>query len=203
MDNLVCEVRRLPSRRRFSWYERKLNSITASEACEESRVIGASTARTMHDLSEECSRIPTASISHLQFEATSCARGAQLAEARGWIALPAAHLAAAPPSEAALLALIHELSEVGGPIVKVAYPCDTPEAISIGLNVLQCRDPGMPEVALIPRGSRQARVLFALAGSRLVYAPLRQTSERMSADWFRGLTTRSSTLDPGVQDFLA
>ena len=133
-------------------------------------------------------------LTHVQFEADAAAAGRVAAlRAEGLATIPARHLDRPPPDAAALADHAYRLADLGTGIIKLVYPCSGPGLLRHGLDLLESwlagRAEGRPALSLTPHGSRQARVAAALAGSRLVYAPLRTTAERMSAAWYRALVS--------------
>ncbi|MBB5774976.1 type I 3-dehydroquinate dehydratase [Nonomuraea jabiensis] len=203
LDHLVCEVARLPEAAEFHWYEldldRGIPALPPRPTDWTANVIAATRAPAGPDLAVMVRRGLPAGITHLQFEVAgddAAARElARLAEDRGVTPILARHLPRPPRGPDELRAVAETLAELGGELVKVAHPAPSRPDVEAALAVLSQWPAGRPGLSLTPMGGRQARVAAALWGSRLVYAPLTPTAERMSAHWYRELTTCSTILE--------
>lgn len=188
LENLVCEVSRMPRSSRYSWYELDLDagSLPVGPLPRGVRLIGA-TRTDGAEAVRKASSLRVSGITHVQFEASEDAtRHIRSLSQAGLKAIPARHLRCVPACPTELARHSEWLSELDCPIVKLVYPAPEPSNVQWGLDVLGGWG-GRSSLSLTPHGSRQGRVAAALAGSRLVFAPLRETAERLSASWYRAL----------------
>jgi hypothetical protein len=195
LENLVCEVDRVPGQGACRWYELDLDArpdrIDLAGGAVAARVIAATRRMNVRELEQAVRRLESSVVTHVQFEtpddALTARRMSHLVVAAGRRPLPARHLDRPPANRQVLVSYAERLAGLDGEIVKLVYPAVDAEHVEMGLEMLATWVG--PALSLTPAGTRQSRVAAALAGSRLVYAPMRHTGDRMSARWWWELAT--------------
>lgn len=194
LEHLVCEVPAPTSSAKFLWYEIDLD---AAQRVDGSRtwppgvkVIGSTRGATWSIVSPGIERARDVDATHVQFESSDSWEATRsMIDAitdHGMSAIPARHLDR-PPTETRLRRELDALAACSTSHVKLAYPAPNDEHLVLGLKALAEWPDDLPQLSLTPMGGRQARLTAALAGSRLVFAPVQSTAERMSAFWLRAL----------------
>ncbi|MFI1996439.1 hypothetical protein [Actinoplanes sp. NPDC020271] len=204
LEHLVCEVPSLDAAPGFRWYEIDGDDADAVRAAGGGASAGGEViVATRREASAIHEMLPTATggpATHLQFEIGNGKSGQAAVVAvrdRGLTPIPACHLAATPSTFSHLRRVGEDLAALGSPIVKVVFPASEDRHVRWAEQLLQDWPHDQVGLSLTPAGHRQGRVRAALAGSRLVFAPLVSTSERMSAFWYRQLIVSST---PGPKD---
>lgn len=199
-SHLVCEVPHVPAVPEYAWYEIDLDGDLTralwSQTRPDTHVIAAtrqsSPVRVRALVGQGIWNIAT----HIQFEFDGCTVDAsdlvRYLHYVGLEAIPAWHLEKPPRSQEELYSTIERLASLPVSIIKLVYPVGSAEHLEMGMTILRSWPDTEPALSLTPAGSRQARLAAALAGSRLVYAPLEATVDRMPASWWRALVTEPS-----------
>ncbi|GAB3086017.1 type I 3-dehydroquinate dehydratase [Nocardioides zeae] len=200
-EQLVSEVDHVPATGWFAWYEvplerARLATGAPARSPASPRVIAATRSHDAHRLQELLPSLAGTGVTHVQFEAeASDPRTRRLFAAindQGISPIPATHLPRTVGAEE-LRTHAESLAGLGGAIVKVVYPAPTPEDVRAGLDVLAEWPQETVPLSLTPAGSRQGRLVAALAGSALVFVPPVAETDRLPAPWWRAL------LDPSVE----
>jgi hypothetical protein len=198
LDHLVCEVPTTGAASGFAWYELDaddpdvVRSFAASVRPAPARVIAATRRGAAGTADELIPELSGDAITHVQFEAVDVPRSRVTVDALGTIgidALPACHLDAAPARPDLLRAAAERLAVLGTDLIKLVFPATEAQHLRWAEELLQQWPHQDVGLSLTPAGSRQGRLRAALAGSRLVFAPLTGTAERMSAYWYREMVT--------------
>lgn len=207
LDNLVCETYQPDLAPGFHWYEADYDAhggdmTWARRQPDVLRLIFATRHSVPSYVEAVIQQAAICHATHIQFEAGdghSARRIVAQAHGSGIDAIPARHLREPLGAPHQLRGVVNELAETGASAVKVVFPARDWTHVMWAVDLLG--DWPLPEVRLsiTPSGNRQARVAAALAGSRLVYAPLDSTSERMSAFWYRDfIRVETSAPDTGM-----
>nr|WP_296073378.1 hypothetical protein [uncultured Actinoplanes sp.] len=199
LEHLVCEVGRPGDPPGYLWYELDWDDpavVAANEAVApagSARVIAA-TRRGPHATVREV--VPSIGpATHVQFEVPRSAEGRTAVAAirdSGRTPVPALHLTATPAGPGELRNRVEALAELGTDLIKLVFPAPRLEHIRWAEALLDNWPQRSVGLSLTPAGGRQGRVAAALAGSRLVFAPLSATAERMPASWYRALAVSAS-----------
>ncbi|MFG1838763.1 hypothetical protein ACGFH8_10060 [Micromonospora sp. NPDC049175] len=207
LEHLVCEVPSLGAAPGFRWYELDGDDAGVMRASRERGATpedGASVVvATRHGAARVIEALPTigaAAATHVQFEVSGHARDAAALDAvrdHGLTPIPACHLPAAPSRRGHLKDRAERLAALGAPVVKVVYPALNARHVGWAEELLREWPHERVGLSLTPAGHRQGRLRAALAGSRLVFAPLTTTAERMSAYWYRDLVVATG---PGSEN---
>jgi hypothetical protein len=205
LDHLVCEVPRLGTATGFAWYELDWDDPVVTRTCADDHVprpgrVIAATRRGPTDVVDEVlPTLPAGAVTHLQFEVPHAPDGHDAVVAvrtAGFIPIPARHLPAAPSDQDALRSTAESLAALGTGLIKVVFPATDAAHLRWAETLLREWPHDRVGLSLTPAGTRQGRLGAALAGSRLVFAPLSDTAERMSASWYRRLVTPSPDVRP-------
>lgn len=193
LDHLVCEVPTLGMVDGFRWYELDGDSQTFDPPrYRPGYNVIVATRRPTQSALLLLERLRGSGVSHLLFEADDLSASRQVvrdASRIGIGAIATRHLADLPESTDLLLAAADDLRRLNPQFVKLAFPAVEEHTVRIGLDALDRWRSGWPPLCITPMGTRQGRVAAALAGSRLVFAPMVEHDDRPSADWFRTLAT--------------
>lgn len=194
-----------PAAQRCTWFEVTAHHVKLSESPLPAQCKNVVLAVHGHQIAgswlEELADAPIR-VTHVQFESSSLAVDATRVEAirrAGFVPIPARHLSDRESPH--LGTVLNDLCGLGASIIKVAVPVGASCRIDTVVAALASW-PSEPALSLTPLGSRQGRVAAALAGSRLVFAPNRTTSQRMSADWYVELLKPAPQGDEGVDTWL-
>lgn len=194
LEHLVCEVPAPMSSSQFLWYEIDLDNAVPTDGLHTwlpgVNVIGSTRGATWSVVSTSIERARDMNATHVQFESSGSSDVTRsVIDAigdHGMSAIPARHLDK-PPSETVLRRELDTLAACATSHVKIAFPAPDDEHLAVGLSALAEWPDELPQLSLTPMGGRHSRLAAALAGSRLVFAPLLSTAERMSAFWLRAL----------------
>lgn len=198
-EQLVCEVDRVPENGWFSWYEVPLATAASATAPRlaapapaglSPSVIAATRDRDERTILSRAIGLMGTAITHIQFEAdpNSPALGGILLriEELGFGTIAAAHLDG-PATSKQLLSIADRLADAGAAIVKIVYPSTTYAGARHGLEALERWPEDGTPLSLTPASSRISRLAAALAGSALVFVPMKNEPDRMCAAWWRDL----------------
>ncbi|WP_250405134.1 hypothetical protein [Streptomyces cellostaticus] len=196
LEHLVCETPAPERAPGFLWYEHDCDLLEAGTVPRgplpaAAHLIAATRRGPSEALRKVLPHLKETAASHLQFEAGNdlqhSSRAVTTARDHGIAIIAAHHLHSPPATAAELRAAVLRLKALETPFIKIVFPVSAQRQVWWSIELLADWPHSDVALSLTPAGGVQARLAAALAGSRLVYAPLTDTRERMAAHWYRHL----------------
>lgn len=196
LEHLVCETPAPERTPGFLWYEydcdlHEAGTVPRGPRPAAARLIAATRRGPVEALRTVLPHLEETSASHLQFEAGNdlqhSPQAVTAARDDGVAVIAAHHLRVPPATAAELRTAVLRLAPLDTPFIKIVFPVTDHRQVWWAVELLADWPHTDVALSLTPAGGPQARLAAALAGSRLVYAPLTDTRERMAASWYRHL----------------